>query len=278
MRDGIGWPCSTKHEPSHGVDASDKIQFGEGNRLAMETFRVPIAGTDRESRVVGQRRILDHIEGILVKVVGATKIGSAQIESDAGPPSGPRIEIIVSRIAGQRGPEARSGLVSELLANKQAGTSDTGAVRIGEIQIFRHETNTSIYVFGEPPAEREAGAALFLEIGNVVRHTPEHVDLHGGLRVVQVRIPERDETESPLLTELAANPSHPAIPSQVAFCNIGDRDELIQCAKTTADAELAGGLFFHSYVQVNFIRFHLLGQNFNRLEKIQIVQPLEAPL
>ena len=67
-----------------------------------------------------------------------------------------------------------------------------------------------------------------------------------------------------------------AAPKQVPFRDIGDRREPIQGTEPTADTEGSGRLFFDFDIEVHFVRGHLLGEDFDRFKKIQVVQPLET--
>ena len=178
---------------------------------------------------------------------------------------------------GKIGPETRRRLSAQLRQRKISG-SGASIVGIAEIQLLRHEADASGHVFGQPSAKRHAGACLLFEVGDVVRHAPIDVQLHRGQRVVQIGIPKRDQTEGPLLAQLAANAPHPPVAAEIAFGDIGDRHQFIQRAEAAADAELACRLFLDLDVEVDLVRVDLLRQNFHRLEEIQIIEALKAPL
>src|SRR5262249_2275483 len=271
-------PRSAEDKASHRIDTTDEKQFGEGNRLTIETFRLSISSMNRETGVINKGSILDHIEIIFIEIVGASQIRSPEIESDACSPPGPRIEIIVPGFPSKCRSESGRCLISQLLTDKQGRINTAGVIRITEIQLFRNQTDTSAHILREPPAECETRPAFLFKIGNVVGHAAVHVDLHGRQRVVQIGIAEGNESEGSLLAELSTNTAHPAVAAKITFGNISNGHQLVQFAESAADAELAGRFFFHSHVQIDFVRLYLLRQDFHGFKKIEIVEALKTPL
>src|SRR4029077_19253865 len=91
-------------------------------------------------------------------------------------------------------------------------------------------------------------------------------------------VTERYEPCGWLLPQLTPNSPHPTISTDVALCNIGDRDKLIQRTESAADTELAGRFFFHANIQIDLIVRDLRRKDFHCLEKIQVIEALKAPL
>ncbi len=60
--------------------------------------------------------------------------------------------------------------------------------------------------------------------------------------------------------------------------NIGDRHQSIQRAEPAAEAEHPRRFFLYTHVQVDLVGCDLRGQDFDRLEEIQVVQSLETSL
>ena len=105
-----GWrhgTCPTKDEPAHGVDTADKETLGEGNGPAPKPLRRAVPNVHRKPRIVDQRRVLDHVRVILKKVIGTAQRGGGVVYAETKSPAGARIQIIVARVAKNRGTKPR---------------------------------------------------------------------------------------------------------------------------------------------------------------------------